>query len=190
MGEGTLTARAHTRRPQLMRPVPPPIQVESRGGPLIVIPLPRWPRNAGLRRLGHPARCHRSGRPRPRLCDGRSGRCDHRGRERRPTLVLADEPATICCLPERRTFLRWSAAESEATADAVLAGLYTESEECGTWVSDGSAMLTDFAEADSELDTECPYLGRMPTQTRSCCLPAAGGPGPPISRQVRTTASV
>jgi hypothetical protein len=105
-------------------------------------------------------------------------------------LVLADEPATICCLPERRTFLRWSAAESEATADAVLAGLYTESEECGTWVSDGSAMLTDFAEADSELDTECRYLGRMPSQTLSCCLPAAGGPGPPISRQVRTTASV
>ncbi|MFE9572867.1 Imm21 family immunity protein [Streptomyces sp. NPDC006692] len=40
-------------------------------------------------------------------------------------LVLADEPATSCYLPQHRAFLRWLAADSEAgpraAADTVLA---------------------------------------------------------------------
>ncbi|MGW0184621.1 Imm21 family immunity protein [Streptomyces sp. NPDC003362] len=57
-------------------------------------------------------------------------------------LALADEPATSCYLPERRTFLRWLTADSEAglkaAAEAVLADPTTEWEECGTWVHAGA----------------------------------------------------
>jgi hypothetical protein len=82
-------------------------------------------------------------------------------------LVLADEPATSCYLPERRAFLRWLAADSEAglkaAAEAVLADPATKWEECGTWVSDGPAVLMDSAEAGSELGIEYPG-GGMPNQ--------------------------
>ncbi|MFJ5520918.1 Imm21 family immunity protein [Streptomyces griseoluteus] len=68
-------------------------------------------------------------------------------------LVLADEPATSCYLPERRGFLRL-AADSEAglkaAAEAALADPATEWEECGTWISDGPAVLMDSAEAGIE----------------------------------------
>ncbi|MBW8797443.1 MAG: immunity 21 family protein [Streptomyces sp.] len=89
-------------------------------------------------------------------------------------LVLADEPATSCYLPERRAFLRWLAADSEAglraAADAVLADRATVWEECGTWLSDGPAVLMDSAEAGSELGIEYPG-GGMPAQA-SIPLPA------------------
>lgn len=82
-------------------------------------------------------------------------------------LVPADEPATSCYLPERRAFLRWLAADSEAAlkaaAEAVLADPATEWDECGTWVSDGPAVLMDSAEAGPELDIEYPG-GGMPDQ--------------------------
>lgn len=89
-------------------------------------------------------------------------------------LVLANEPATSCYLPERRAFLRWLAADSEAAlraaADAVLADPATPWEECGTWVSDGPAVLMDSAEAGSELGIE--YRGGgLPSQA-SVPLPA------------------
>jgi hypothetical protein len=78
-------------------------------------------------------------------------------------LVLADEPATSCWLPEHRAFLRWLAAGSEAglraAADAVLADPATVWEECGTWVSDGPAVLMDSAEAGADLGTEYPGGG-------------------------------
>ncbi|MFD7945256.1 Imm21 family immunity protein [Streptomyces sp. NPDC059744] len=70
-------------------------------------------------------------------------------------LVLADESATSCYLPEHRAFLRWLAADSEdglkAAAQAVLADPATEWEEYGTWMSDGPAVLMDSAEAGAEL---------------------------------------
>ncbi|WP_406131721.1 Imm21 family immunity protein [Streptomyces sp. NBC_00989] len=82
-------------------------------------------------------------------------------------LVLADEPATSCYLPEDRVFLRWLAAYSEAglkaAAKAVLADPATSWEECGTWLSDGPAVLMDSAEAGSELGVEYPG-GGMPAQ--------------------------
>ena len=82
-------------------------------------------------------------------------------------LVLADEPATSCYLPEHRAFLRWLAADSEdglkAAAEAVLADPATEWEECGTWVSDGTATLMDSAGAGAELGVEYPG-GGMPAQ--------------------------
>ncbi|WP_308378090.1 Imm21 family immunity protein [Streptomyces sp. ISL-98] len=90
-------------------------------------------------------------------------------------LVLADEPATSCYLPEHRAFLRWLAADSEAelkaAARAVLADPATQWEECGTWVSDGPATLMDSAEAGSELNIGYPG-GGMPAQA-SVPLPAS-----------------
>ncbi|MFE2584665.1 Imm21 family immunity protein [Streptomyces sp. NPDC059378] len=89
-------------------------------------------------------------------------------------LVLADEPATSCYLPQHRAFLRWLAAETEAglcaAADAVLADPATVWEECGTWVSDGPAVLMDSAEAGSDLGIEYPD-GGMPAEG-SVPLPA------------------
>ncbi|MFJ6011763.1 Imm21 family immunity protein [Streptomyces sp. NPDC092952] len=89
-------------------------------------------------------------------------------------LVLADEPATSCYLPRHRTFLRWLAAESEAglgaAADAVLADPATEWGECGTWVSDGPAVLMDSAESGCDLGIEHPG-GGVPAQA-SVPLPA------------------
>lgn len=83
------------------------------------------------------------------------------------TLVLADEPATSCYLPGRRAFLRWLAADSEvglrAAAEAVLADPATDWEECGTWVSDGPAVLMDSAEAGADLGVEYPG-GGMPSR--------------------------
>jgi len=83
-------------------------------------------------------------------------------------LVLADEPATSCYLPEHQAFLRWLAADSEAglraAAEAVLADPATPWEECGTWASDGPAVLMDSAEAGSDLGIEYPTGGGMPDQ--------------------------
>lgn len=82
-------------------------------------------------------------------------------------LVLGDEPATSCYLPEHRAFLRWLAADSadglKAAAEAVLADPATRWEECGTWVTDGPAVLMDSAEAGAELNVEYPG-GGMPAQ--------------------------
>ncbi|WP_428957413.1 Imm21 family immunity protein [Streptomyces sp. cg35] len=89
-------------------------------------------------------------------------------------LVLADEPATSCYLPDHRAFLRWLAAGSEAELKAAAVSVLTDPatswEECGTWVSDGPAMLMDSAEAGSELDTTYPG-GGLPAQA-SASLPA------------------
>lgn len=82
-------------------------------------------------------------------------------------LVLADEPATSCYLPEHRAFLRWLGADSEAglkaAAEVVLADPASEWAECGTWVSDGPAVLMDSAEAGSALCVGYPR-GGMPDQ--------------------------
>ncbi|RAY10668.1 hypothetical protein DPM19_34435 [Actinomadura craniellae] len=82
-------------------------------------------------------------------------------------LVLADEPAKSCYLPAHRVFLRWLAARSEtgliAAAEAVLADPATEWEECGTWETDGPAVLMDSAEAGADLNVEYPG-GGMPDQ--------------------------
>ncbi|MEV5947749.1 Imm21 family immunity protein [Streptomyces sp. NPDC051993] len=82
-------------------------------------------------------------------------------------LVLADEPTTTCYLPQHRAFLRWLAADSEAglraAADTVPADPATVWEECGTWASDGPAVLMDSAEAGSDLGVEYPD-GGMPSQ--------------------------
>ncbi|MFE7211260.1 Imm21 family immunity protein [Streptomyces sp. NPDC001698] len=105
-------------------------------------------------------------------------------------LVLADEPATSCYLPEYRTFLRWLAAGSEtglkAAAEAVLADPATEWEECGTWRSDGPAVLMDSVEAGADLSVVYPG-GGMPSQAPVRCPPAVGRSVPSTPRRMRRT---
>lgn len=89
------------------------------------------------------------------------------GGEGAQALVLGDEPARTCYLAGRRAFLRWLAADSEAgllaAAERVLADRATAWNDCGTWVSDGPAVLMDSAFAGAELGTA--YVGGgMPEQ--------------------------
>ncbi|MER5410585.1 Imm21 family immunity protein [Streptomyces sp. NPDC002769] len=75
-------------------------------------------------------------------------------------LVLADEPATTCYLPEQNVFLRWLAADSDAelleAAKAVMEDPATDWEDCGVWETDGAAVLLDSAVAGADLAVECP----------------------------------
>jgi hypothetical protein len=90
-------------------------------------------------------------------------------------LVLGDEPATTCYIPESRVFLRRLAADSEselkAAAEAVLADPATQWEECGTWTTDGAAVLMDSAEAGTDLTVGYPD-GGLPSQA---AVPLAAG---------------
>ncbi|MGW5779853.1 immunity 21 family protein [Streptomyces sp. NPDC003863] len=83
-------------------------------------------------------------------------------------LVLADEPATTCYLPEHQVFVRWLGADSEAdliaAAKTVLTDPTTEWEECGVWETDGPAVLMDSVTDGAELDIEYPNGGGLPEQ--------------------------
>ncbi|MFE2416240.1 Imm21 family immunity protein [Streptomyces hokutonensis] len=75
-----------------------------------------------------------------------------------------DSRETSCCLPERRAFLQWLGATSEAglraAAEAVLAGpRHPLGRVRHTWVSDGPAVLMDSAEAGADLGVEYPGGG-------------------------------
>ncbi|MFD6275118.1 Imm21 family immunity protein [Streptomyces sp. NPDC060209] len=145
-----------------------PVWVESMGGPLIVIPVSALAAWRGCTETGVMVGDATTADDYDRACgvDDLAGVIAV-GENGAQALVLADEPATSCYLPEHRAFLRWLAADSEAelraAAGAVLADPVTPWEECGTWVSDGPATLMDSAESGSELDIEYPG-GGMPAQ--------------------------
>ncbi|MFC9955990.1 Imm21 family immunity protein [Streptomyces nigra] len=153
-----------------------PVWVESMGGPLVVIPVSALAAWRGCTESGVMAGDATAPDDYDRACevDDLAGVITV-GENGAQALVLADEPATSCYLPERRAFLRWLAADSEAglkaAADGILADPATEWEGCGTWVSDGPAVLMDSAEAGSELDIEYPG-GGMPDQAP---VPLAAG---------------
>lgn len=79
-------------------------------------------------------------------------------------LVLADEPAKTCFLPEKLLFVRWLAVDSEAelftAAEAVLADPDTAWEDGGLWVTDGPPVLMDSAEAGADLGVDYPDGGQ------------------------------
>ncbi len=79
-------------------------------------------------------------------------------------LVLADEPAKTCFLPEKLLFVRWLAADSEAelfaAAEAILTDPDTAWEDAGLWVTDGPAVLMDSAEAGADLGVAYPDGGQ------------------------------
>ncbi|WP_370414827.1 Imm21 family immunity protein [Streptomyces fradiae] len=146
----------------------PPVWVESMGGPLIAIPVSALDAWHGCTEDGMVL----SDGPDPddydRACavDALAGTITV-GEEGTEALVLGDEPATTCYIPEHRVFLRWLAAGSEAelkaAAEAVLADPATPWEECGTWTTDGPAVLMDSAEAGTDLSVEYPD-GGFPAQ--------------------------
>ncbi|MFF9361946.1 Imm21 family immunity protein [Streptomyces griseoluteus] len=152
-----------------------PVWVESMGGPLIVIPVSALAAWHGCTETGVMA-----GDATAADDYDRAGAVDDLagvitvGENGAQALVLADEPATSCYLPGHRAFLRWLAADSEAglkaAAEAVLADPAIEWAECGTWVSDGPAVLMDSAEAGSELSIE--YPGRGVPDQAPVLLPA------------------
>ncbi|MFF3791934.1 Imm21 family immunity protein [Streptomyces sp. NPDC001981] len=145
-----------------------PVWVQSMGGPLIVIAVSALTSWRGCTEAGAIVGDATAPDDYDRACavDDLAGVIAV-GDNGAQALVLADEPATTCYLPEHRAFLRWLAADSEdglkAAAEAVLADPATEWEECGTWVSDGPAVLMDSAEAGAELSVEYPG-GGMPAQ--------------------------
>ncbi|MET9515462.1 immunity 21 family protein [Streptomyces sp. NPDC002994] len=146
----------------------PPVWVESMGGPLIVIPVSALDAWRGGTENGVFAGDATAADDYDRACavDDLAGVITV-GESGAQALVLGDEPANSCYLPEHRAFLRWLAADSEAglkaAAEAVLADPATEWEECGTWVTDGPAVLMDSAEAGAELNVEYPG-GGLPAQ--------------------------
>lgn len=138
------------------------------GGPLIVIPVSALAAWRGCTETGVMAGDATAPDDYDRACalDDLAGVIPV-GENGARAVVLADEPATSCYLSEHGTFLRWLTADSEAelkaAAEAGLADPATEWEECGTWVSDGPAVLMDSAVAGSDLNTEYPG-GGMPAQ--------------------------
>ncbi|MFE7563042.1 Imm21 family immunity protein [Kitasatospora sp. NPDC057500] len=83
-------------------------------------------------------------------------------------LVLGDEPAGTCCLPDRRVFLRRLAADSGAgllaAADAVLADPAAPWEDCGVRRTDGPAVLMDAGEAGAGPGAPSPDGGCRPPE--------------------------
>ncbi|WP_406476338.1 Imm21 family immunity protein [Streptomyces sp. NBC_01615] len=144
--------------------------VESMGGPLVVVPVSALARWGGCTMNGMVIGDTDTPDDYDRACevDGLAGVIAMSEGSMPGALVLADQPAPSCYLPERRTFLRWSAAHSEsdllAAAEAVLADPATEWEECGTWTTDGQAVLMDSAEAGADLGVEYPHGGGLPEQ--------------------------
>ena len=122
------------------------------------------------------------------------------GDEGAQALVLADEPATSCYLPQHRAFLRRHAAGSEAeltaTAIRVLDDPATAWQDYCTWTTDGPAVLMDSANAGTDLGVQYPG-GGLPDQAAVPLPQAPGGselstrrlmriqgrPGPPPADQ-------
>jgi hypothetical protein len=134
------------------------------GGPLLVVPITALSRWGGCTMTGIPVGGTETPDDYDRACavQGLAGAIAM-GVEGIQALVLADEPVKSCYLPEHRTFLRWLAANSEAElateASRVLADPATAWVDCGTWTTDGPAVLMDSANAGSELGVEYPSGG-------------------------------
>ncbi|MFD7028292.1 Imm21 family immunity protein [Streptomyces sp. NPDC059917] len=151
-----------SERADAIRPGPGPTWVESMGGPLIVVPVSALHQWDGCTKEG----VILGGTDEPddydRACAveeyaavislGDTGTAS--------ALVLGDEAASTCYLPEQKLFLRWLAADSDtellAAAAAVLSDPATPWEDCGVWETDGPAVLMDSAEAGKDLGAPYP----------------------------------
>lgn len=145
------------------------IWVESMGGPLVAVPVSALPQWHGCTERGKTAGTGDVLDDYDRACevDGLAGVIAV-GEDGDQGLVLADEPALSCYLPEQQAFVRWLGADSEvdliAAAQAVLADPATVWEECGVWTTDGPAVLMDSATPGAELASEYPNGGGLPAQ--------------------------
>ncbi|GLW75360.1 hypothetical protein Kpho02_76570 [Kitasatospora phosalacinea] len=136
--------------------------VRSMGGPLIVVPVSALLCWGGCTEDGMIISDGDQPDDYDRACEveGLAEVISVRGRSDVSALVLGDEPATTCYLPEQRAFVRWLAADSDAellaAAEAALNDPVTPWEECGLWETDGSAVLMDSVEAGKDLGTPYP----------------------------------
>lgn len=143
--------------------------VESMGGPLIAVPASALSRWHGCTMSGHAAGNGDVLDDYDRACevDGLAGVIAV-GEEGDQGLILADEPALSCYLPEHQAFVRWLGADSEAdlikAAQMVLADPATVWEGCGVWTTDGPAVLMDSVTAGLDLDSEYPNGAGLPEQ--------------------------
>ncbi|MFI6085719.1 Imm21 family immunity protein [Streptomyces sp. NPDC051217] len=83
-------------------------------------------------------------------------------------LVLGDEPAKTCFLPDRNIFIRWLAADSYAellpAAETLLADPATPWKHGAVWETDGESVLMDSAEAGDDLGQPYPHNMQLPEQ--------------------------
>ncbi|MGW0908347.1 Imm21 family immunity protein [Streptomyces sp. NPDC002853] len=137
--------------------------VKSMGGPLIVVPVSALPSWHGCTETGEVL-------DDPGVADDYDRACAVDGyaevipvdSDGARALVLGDEPAVTCYLPEHNAFIRWLSADSDAelltAAEQVMKAPGTEWEDCGVWETSGEAVLMDSAVAGSELTTSDPEL--------------------------------
>jgi hypothetical protein len=136
--------------------------VESMGGPLIVVPVSVLHQWSGCTEDGIIVGDTDQPDDYDRACavEGSAEVISLGDAESTSVLVLGDEPATTCYLPEQRVFVRWLGANSEAelvaAAGAVLSDEATPWEDCGVWETDGPAVLMDSAEAGEDLGVPYP----------------------------------
>jgi hypothetical protein len=155
---------------------PLPAWVGSMGGPLLVLPVSALSEWGGSTPAGMLAGTGDDVDDYDRACelDGLAGVIAV-GEKGRQGLVLADEAAPTCYLPEHQTFVRWLGAYSEAdlidAAKNLLDDPTVDWEECGTWETDGPAILMDSVTAGSELNGAYPDDGSMPEQARISTSP-------------------
>ncbi|MGW4806127.1 Imm21 family immunity protein [Kitasatospora sp. NPDC004272] len=154
------------------------VRVPSMGGPLVVVPcsaLAAWggctPEalilgGSGLDGTGGPDDYDRA-------CgvEGWAETVALRGSRLR-ALVLGGEPATTCYLPAHRIFVRWTGGydwdELLPTVGELIADPAITWEDCGSWETDGPAVLMDSAEAGADLGISYPPYpdgdGRVPAE--------------------------
>jgi hypothetical protein len=145
--------------------------VESMGGPLIVVPVSALQYWGGCTEGGMIIGDSDQPDDYDRACEveGLAEVIGLRGHGDTFALVLGDEPATTCYLPEHKTFMRWLAAGSDvellAATEAALNDPATPWEECGLWETDGRpAVLMDSAEAGKNLGLPYPDGSGEPDQ--------------------------
>lgn len=138
-----------------------PVWVESLGGPLIAVPVSALADWSGCTPAGIIVGESDTADDYDRVCavEGLAGVIPV-GRGGASALVLADEPATSTYLPERRTFVRWLGADSDgqllAAAGKALADPLVRWDECGSWETDGPAVLMDSTASGAEVAGQDP----------------------------------
>lgn len=124
--------------------------VESGGGPLVVVPetsLREW------RGVDPDDMNDDDDAARACAVEGLAGVVAV-GRNGAQALVLGDDPASTCYVPEMRAFVRWNAARNaESLIDAartLVADQAVAWDDCGVWETDGPAVLMDAGENGAE----------------------------------------
>ncbi|MFI5527875.1 Imm21 family immunity protein [Kitasatospora sp. NPDC051853] len=149
---------------------PEPGWVDSMGGPLIVVPVSALEQWDGCTETGMIVGDGDQPDDYDRACavGDLAEVISLTGHSTVSALVLGDEPSSTCYIAERRAFVRWLAADSDAellaAAEAMLNDPTTPWEDCGVWQTDGPAVLMDSAEAGQSLGVPYPDGRGQPEQ--------------------------